>query len=431
LELQRLLKPYLSDRDRRFAVLLASLFGMAGLATAGQWLPVVYPLGLAAVAMIWMVANCFRPSRGVVSVLWVGPQKQLRAVPQHRLIFGVAALLLLVAIANVLLGRSGRVFTVPTAMDELSISARFTGLLAWGLPGLIALFIVRLLGHARRNPARTVRPTLHIVSLEPRATVQQCGRVLKRHGWRVRASGAAPQPGDLHIELTSAEKSEAFEFQPAWPLKLSLADLGHPDVLHRLRRHLELRLRKRIIKRTRRLFEHVLSKRGSYSGGYWFAPQWWFVSGLGKEVVVKHPRRSFLRRVGPTYETLYGTSARRQLYTILRAVQIDVIYVDAGVPALAVLRVLRQVFEVYDIFDGAKVVDDHSFRHVPKVRVTIHDFEPDLAEAETFGSSKRKRLKVSELSRGRILHIFRDRGKDEAEEYAPQDVDYAPTPLMR
>ena len=126
-----------------------------------------------------------------------------------------------------------------------------------------------------------------------------------------------------------------------------------------------------------------------------------------------------------TYK-VFGKRPRQYLHKVLRAVQIDVIYIEDGVPFKAVVKVLRQLLEVYDVHAGQKIVDDHTFQGIPKVRVMVHEFSP----VKPPSASNYKQPKFDDLSRGRVLHLFKDKGESEEISDVPMDSDYVPAPML-
>ena len=72
--------------------------------------------------------------------------------------------------------------------------------------------------------------------------------------------------------------------------------------------------------------------------------------------------------------------------------------------------------------DGKRKAEESHFRGLPKVRVMIHDYEP----GNPFQSEDYPEPKFDDLSRVRVLHIFRDRGAHE--ELIDQPFDFSSTP---
>ncbi|MFO0825419.1 MAG: hypothetical protein U0792_20250 [Gemmataceae bacterium] len=111
---------------------------------------------------------------------------------------------------------------------------------------------------------------------------------------------------------------------------------------------------------------------------------------------------------------------------MLRATAVDMIFIEDGVTFKNLERVLRVVTELYDIHAGNRRAEEHDFRGVPKVKVMIHDYEPgNPFESETYPEPK-----FDDLSRVRVLHIFRDRGGHEELVDPPFDFSWTPAPAL-
>jgi len=91
-------------------------------------------------------------------------------------------------------------------------------------------------------------------------------------------------------------------------------------------------------------------------GGYWFAPHWWFIDGLGREETGRtrkeKERAGVLRQVGPSLSKVFGPRVRQHWYRILRASRIDVMFIEDGINVKSVERVLRMLLEVHDMHWG-------------------------------------------------------------------------------
>ena len=83
------------------------------------------------------------------------------------------------------------------------------------------------------------------------------------------------------------------------------------------------------------------------------------------------------RTAGPPYHRLLPRAARHHLYRLLRAVQMDLIFVEDGVGFRRLRKVLRVLFEIYDVHGGRRRAEEVDFRGLPGTRVLIHDFQFD------------------------------------------------------
>jgi hypothetical protein len=109
---------------------------------------------------------------------------------------------------------------------------------------------------------------------------------------------------------------------------------------------------------------------------------------------------------------------------VLRATQVDMIFVEDGVGYRKVEKVLRVLLELYDVHAGQRRAEEMHFRGLPKVRVMIHEYEP----GNPFRSAAYPEPKFDDLSRVRVLHVFRDRGGEEERVEPPFDFSWTPAP---
>jgi hypothetical protein len=352
------------------------------------------------------------------------------SVPMHRVIgtaTAVGVLALVTAVAN---ARGGRLFAHVEPHDPMPLTASLAALVAWVLPGLLALLALRVRDKQQTDPAHRSPLTVHLRNKLSPAAGDKARGTFAGWGWEVRGGLDPMETGDVGVQLVHPELSEATEFDPVWPLKFAPADLDNPTVKERLELRDELGLRRRVFRGLTKLLKKGYETRKGKGGGFWLAPHWWFIDGLGREE--GNAKRTddgeggLLRRIGPPFERAFGRRPRQYLHRVLRAVQIDVIYIEDGVPLKAVVKVLRQLFEVYNMHAGKKVIDDHTFQGIPKVRVMVHEFSPERPPtAVTY-----KQPKFDDLSRGRVLHLFRDKGDHEEVSDVPFDTDYVPSPML-
>jgi hypothetical protein len=162
------------------------------------------------------------------------------------------------------------------------------------------------------------------------------------------------------------------------------------------------------------------------------APHFWFVPGLMRdsqrdadEELDFADQALLSGTVGPPYHRLLPRIVRHHLWNILRALQVDLIFVEDGVGFRRLRRVMRVLFEVFDIHAGRRAASEIDFRGLPGVRVLIHEFQFD----EPFKSEVYPEPKYDYLGRARILHIFRDRGGNEERVEPPFDASRTPAPL--
>ena len=217
-------------------------------------------------------------------------------------------------------------------------------------------------------------------------------------------------------------RSEADEFDPRWPLRVSPADLEAGVVRGRLDRRDEIQLRRQLFRGLAKLFRRASAFKGPGGGGFWLAPHWWFFDGLAREDADGGDEPAAPPLVGPPYRRVLPARARQHAHRVLRATAVDMIFVEDGVGYRKVEKVLRVLLELYDVHGGNRRAEDLHFRGLPKVKVMIHEYEP----GSPFRSDRYYEPKFDELSRVRVLHVFRDRGGHEEKVEPPFDFSWSP-----
>jgi hypothetical protein len=291
---------------------------------------------------------------------------------------------------------------------------------AWLVPGLLLVGLYWLVSAVRTDPARRIGPTVAVAGGSPADRKAAAAR-LRRWGYRPRmSSGDGTTAG---VELVPAEQSEATEFDPRWPLKVSLADLGGTVVRERLARRDEIQLRRQFFRGLGKLFRRASAFKGPGGGGFWFAPHWWFIECLGREDA-DGGEETAPPMVGPPYSRVLSVRCRQHLHAVLRATRVDMFFIEDGVDYRKLEKVIRVLLELYDVHGGKRAAEELHFRGLPKVRVMIHDYEP----GNPFRSDLYPEPKFDDLSRVRVLHVFRDRGGHEELIEPPFDWSFTPAP---
>jgi hypothetical protein len=418
------LRQWLGETDRRGAE-LAVVVGYA----------VIVSMIASAVTPIWMLALCATVAVGAwlaylphgsdgAAVLWrAGPDRPVYSVPLHRLLAATAGLLALLLLAVLMTACGNRLFVASPAADAMPVTAVLGAVAAWTLPGLLAVAGLRLFGAWRNDPARRTPPTAHLSGIDP-AALRRAAALVARWGWRVRTGVSAREPGSVGVEVVESERSEATEFDPRWPLRLSVADLEAGEVRQRLDRRDEIQVRRQLFRGLAKLFKRAAMFKGPGGGGFLLAPHWWFIEGMGREDAEGADETAVPPLVGPPYHRVLPPRARQHAHRVLRATQVDMIFVEDGVSYRKVEKVLRVLTELYDVHGGRRRAEELHFRGLPKVRVMIHEYEP----GNPFQSELYPEPKFDDLSRVRVLHVFRDRGGHEERVEPPADFSWTPAP---
>lgn len=418
------LKDRLGETDRRGA----ELFVVVGYAVAVSGIAwVVPPAAILAVCLVValgaLAVYAPRGSDGP-ALLWRSrPGAPVLAVPFRRALAVVTGLAALFVFNLLLTACGGRLFTGQRPDDAMPLTALLGTVAAWLVPGLLVVLLAKLRSGWKADPARRTPPTIHVLGRDP-DEVRRASRVARKWGWTVKSASDARAPGEVRIEVVPQERSEATEFNPHWPLKVSVADLQSAIVKERLARRDEIATRRQLFRGLQKLYKRASAFKGPAGGGFWLAPHWWFVEGAGREDA-DATGDDAPPMVGPAYATVLSVRARQHAHAVLRATQIDMIFVEDGVTYRNLERALRVLTELYDVHGGQRRADEQHFRGVPKVRVMIHDYEP----GNPFRSELYPEPKFDDLSRVRVLHIFKDRGGEEEWIEPPFDFSSTPAPV--
>ena len=429
---ERWLRTIPQEVDRRRAEVLLILGYVMLVVALAVFVPTAAVLVLCLVVAAAGAVAYGRTAPPAPSVLWrTGPDSPVFAVPVARLAAAAVCGLGLLAFDLLLTATGGRLLAGGELPESMPLTALGGTAAAWLLPGAIVLAVGRLTAWARNDPSRSTPPTVHIHGHPSDEDKQQAAGIITRWGWRVRGTHDMAEPTDVGIELVPAAQSMATEFDPGWPLRVSLDDLADGAVRERLDRRDEIQLRRAINRGVATLFKQAAGEPGRKRGsGYWFAPHWWFMDSLGREDTRKtrsvDDDPTLLRPVGPPFSLVFPARGRQHLYRVLRATQVDLIYIETGIQHRTVTNVLRQLFEVYDMHAGKRVVEDHHFRGIPKVRVMLHDYSP----GSEFRATGYPEPQFDDLSRARVLHVFRDRGDQEELDEVPFDFSWEPAPAL-
>jgi hypothetical protein len=423
--LDKWLKRWLGDTDRRGAELFAVVGYAILVSIIAYTVPPAAVLVLClAVAVASLVIYLPRGHDGAALLWRSGADQPIYAVPVRRVLALVGLLGSLLIFAMLVTACGGRLFGPPRADDAMPVTAIFGTFVAWLMPGLFVVLLARLVAARRNDPARRTAPTVHLSGADPHA-VRHVAAVLRRQGWRVRRAPAASDASQVRVRVVPPEQSEAGEFDPQWPLKLSTADVDAGTVQPRLARRDEIQLRRQLFRGLQKLFKRASVFKGPSGGGFWLAPHWWFVDGVGREDADATGEDVAPPLVGPPYSRIIPPRSRQHAHAVLRATQVDMIFIEDGVTFKNLERVLRVLTELYDVHGGKRRAEELHFRGLPKVKVMIHEYQP----GNPFRSHIYPEPKFDDLSRVRVLHIFRDRGGHEEHVEPPFDFSWSPAPV--
>ena len=403
------------------------------LAVVGWLIPIWGLLLVCAAALILNVATTVLPANSDVQFLWRPRNSvQVRTMPWSHWISCEFTLITLVLFDLVLTACGPRaLFGTAIARSPMPFTAMLGTLLAWLAPGLLGAMVWQSILGRWRDPARNCRPILHVHGEVLPNDCKVIEQTFQSRGWDVQYAPAAPDRCSVQVEIVAPEKSQAFDFDPTWPLAVSLTELTDMRLFDRLARRDEIQARRRSVNGLERLFKYVNRRRYNNGHGFWVAPHFWFIVGLTRDAqeeeidLADSPMLS--GTVGPAFHRVFPRAARHHMFRLMRALHVDLIFVEDGVKFRRFVKVLRRMFEIYDKHSGRKPAEDVHFVGLPGTRVMIHDFQLD----EPFKSETYPEPKYDYLGRARILHVFRDRNEDEELIEPPADFSRRPTSLVR
>ncbi|HTK76382.1 MAG TPA: hypothetical protein VL371_14050 [Gemmataceae bacterium] len=398
------------------------------LVTLGNRLPVAASLLICAATLLAYLVVCWLPERSEVRFVW-RPHGTIRAgsMSWSRWVSYEFSLIALAVFALVLTTCGDRLAGGPTKFETMPVTAMIGLTLAWLAPGaLVALFTQMALGRWR-DPARSAVPVGHVAGVVTREQRRTIRAAFRAHGWRVRFGPAGPRPLDVPVELVENKLPQSDAAPPRWPLAVTVAELDDPALWQRLERRDQVQKRRKLLGSLEHLFKMAAGRRSLRGQGFWVAPHFWFIGGLMRDEQSEElSDESILSRVvGPPYHRVLPRAVRHHVYQMMRAVQIDLIFVEDGVGWRRLRRVLRALFEVYDVHAGHRPAEEVDFRGLPGTRVLIHDFQFD----DPFKSETYPEPKYDFLGRARLLHVFRDRGEQEELIEPPFGFSRTPAPV--
>ncbi|CAN5348281.1 hypothetical protein BH11PLA2_BH11PLA2_41340 [soil metagenome] len=364
--------------------------------------------------------------RDDVEILWRHSSRGYRgiyAIPLRRLV-GLTLFAGGLGLFGLIAWACGSRLTAAPSLDSNMPLTTFLGAVtAWLVPGVAAVLAFQWYEFRRTDPARRLPVPVHLAG----DSLTSALTAMKGWSFRVFASPLPRVKSVVGLRLVSEAESEAREFDPQWPLKVSLADLNGTLVKERVTRRDELQVRRRFFRSLAMLIKEAKKAAPSRGGGYLLAPHYWFIGGL----LWTDPERSptedsdALRPLGTPFRKAFEPRVRQYLHQVLRALQIDAIYLEDGVNHRKLEKVLRSAFELHDIHGGRRRAEDHHFQGLPKIRVVIHDYEPgNPFELENYPEPK-----FDDMTRSRILHVFKDRGENEELSDSPFDFSWEPAPM--
>lgn len=383
--------------------------------------PPIYATGLCGVAVLVGLAACLIDRRDDPAMLWRQSAGQtVYAVPLRRLLGVAIALLGMFAFTLIAWACGSRMLDAPSFEVGMPFTLFLGSLAAWVLPGVAIVLAWQWLDFQRTNPVRSSPPTVHL-----EGGTAATWRAIRRWGFRVTRGARSRE--HVGLRIVAPAQSEAMEFNPDWPLRVSPADLDGTLVRDRVARRDELQLRRQFFRSLAVVIKGARAAAPTRGGGFLVAPHYWFIPAVLWADPEHGPdaEEDILRPLGPTFRRVIPVRARQYIHRVLRATQIDAIFLEDGIGHRKLEKVLRAVLELYDIHGGRRRAEDHHFQGLPKIKVVIHEYAP----GNPFHRENYPEPKFDEVSRSRVLHIFKDRGESEEWADPPFDFSWEPMPL--
>lgn len=369
----------------------------------------------------------------VVATLWIGlgaalelrrlppePYRLCRRDPQGRWrVVSLTTFAIRAQVAGTLLcallaalGQAGRLFVPQWPRPPFALTGAL-GLVASAacllLAGRLGSWLLRVGGARGEIPERPLVPTLWARdgSAGPEAAWLTAAR---RSGWIVLRSSDPPLAGfDLVAGLEGHPRAVG---EPA-------QGEAAEDASFRLARRFHVVHRRAFFRGFERLFKAARPGCRPPGSGFVFAPHIRFLPGLLRDQETARGTGSALPRLhGPAYVTVFDARSRRYIGSVLRDLEVDVVFFEDAVTWADLRRVFGVVFECYD--QRRTPLDPRWFQGLPRVRVLLQAEPAELDREE--GGAPSPADPAPALAR--TLVILRDRGEGDI------DVD-APTPGSR
>lgn len=265
----------------------------------------------------------------------------------------------------------------------------------------------------RRDPARPRRKTLSHGPSFPASILPS--------PWR--SSPCAVSPPAHRADLDYDPEGRRKRTQGPPPLPRPLENLSPPERLFTLD-HFDFVTKRRLFYRgLSRLMKIAAGLDFLSGGGYLLCPHHLFIEGLHRDD--PGGAEGEPRIIGPPFHTLWGLRTRQFLHEVLTKLKIDLIFYEEDVRWPALRKVLDQMFERYLQRPDDGPLQESDFRFLMGVRVFIEDLVPEKPKEirEEYDEPA-----FANLSRARVLMVYRDRGgqEDPSREDAPREKVPAP-----
>ena len=332
-------------------------------------------------------------------------QGRARTIPVHVYLHRAHACIVLLLALIVVLGQAPRLWLPDWPRSPFTFTT-WLGVLA-SLCSVVLVVRVgahfqRVLGGKTASPETPLTPTLWI--RDPDRNEEPWYRIARESGWLALRQDTPP---DLPFDLVLGDASSPKRFAPRDPM-------NDADARFLLERRFHIVMRRRFHRRFQSLYKRLRAERPSEGSGYLFCPHVWLVPGVVRDVEPKaRPGKrpgSLTGPVfyGPPYAEAFPSRVRRYIGSVLRDLQIDIVYWEDAIGWPDIRRVLGVAFEIHD--QGRSPLEARHFIGLPRIRVVIQEEEADPDPSGDPLRPRKPSLEKTSAGHARILLIVRDRG---------------------
>ncbi len=408
-----------------------SMYGTLGfgafmlVSLAGLFLPPWIPIAMVFATVLVYICTVYAPGCSL-NMIWKytgrdeGPYTSRWVFWDIALIFGLS----MVLCVPIVLSMGQRLAAVPFA--DASLSSFLGGCFAWSLalftPACLGYVATRLRGAWNADPARKATLQVHIGGALDDSRCQRIAAELTQAGFETSFAPLEPSITDVSIVIDDQREPEDMfsNFFAGWPRRVTLEEVASIELHESMRRRGHLQYRRILFRRLKNILKHARSRKYERGEGYWIAPHLWFATHLTRDT-----DEDSRAAIGPAYRDVIPRAALNHLWEVMKAVDIDLVFLEDGVRFPSFRRVMAAIFEFHDLFADRQLEDGRHFAGIVGVRVMIHDFHIE----KPFQAKGYPEPDYEDLGRARILHIYKDRGGDEISDEIPDDLSSLPMPV--